>query len=117
MSNSKDFSPNPAGLSRAWSFTEEMVIEAATASKHCEKIPHGRHILHVFASMPSRSYRLDQLAREMETTEADVLEAIRRIDRLCDAYGREPLVKKAGEDYKMEKETANVLMAAWESWT
>ncbi|GAA3038537.1 hypothetical protein [Streptosporangium longisporum] len=117
MENRKSFSPNPAGLSRPWSFSEEVIIEAAVMSKACEDIPHGQHILHMFSSRSEHPYSLGHLAAEMGVAEADVRETMRRIDQFCDAFGRAPLIKKSGEGYKMDRETAKVLLAAWESWS
>ncbi|MEU8041082.1 hypothetical protein [Streptosporangium sp. NPDC049078] len=117
MANRENVSPNPAGLSRPWTFSEEMITEAAIMSKTCEDIPHAQHLLHIFSSRPDHLYPLEYLAGEMEATEANVLKTIRRIDQFCDAYGRASLIKKSDEGYKMDRETAKVLLAAWESWS
>jgi hypothetical protein len=102
---------------KSWLLQEESIVDAALLFKHCRRFPYAQLVLHVLADHPDQTYSLVQLAQEAEADENGIAEAIRRIDQACDAYGRIHLLKEMNTGYQMGEETANVLKAAWDSWS
>ncbi|MFD0883723.1 hypothetical protein ACFQ08_04025 [Streptosporangium algeriense] len=108
---------NQAGLSKPWVLNDDSIGDAALLFKHCGRIPYAQVILHILADHPDQIYSLPQLAREAETDTYGISEAIRLVDRAIDAYGRAPLIQKVNDGYRVAEGAANVLKAAWESWS